>query len=104
HAAIPHYVNLHTVPTRRSSDLYTWAGREIKNKACMHGIQSSLCIESNPIQLRSHPVPTSPPNHDYPKRQVARSCPDQSYARKLRSEEHTSELQSPYDIVCRLLH
>src|SRR5437867_8927340 len=24
-------------------------------------------------------------------------------ARRLRSEEHTSELQSPYDIVCRLL-
>src|SRR5438094_7450344 len=23
--------------------------------------------------------------------------------RKLRSEEHTSELQSPYDLVCRLL-
>src|SRR5437867_9673154 len=25
------------------------------------------------------------------------------YARALRSEEHTSELQSPYDLVCRLL-
>src|SRR5207248_9025484 len=25
------------------------------------------------------------------------------YGRNIRSEEHTSELQSPYDIVCRLL-
>src|SRR5207248_8140905 len=25
------------------------------------------------------------------------------FAGKLRSEEHTSELQSPYDLVCRLL-
>src|SRR5437867_9080413 len=25
------------------------------------------------------------------------------HAEQLRSEEHTSELQSPYDIVCRLL-
>src|SRR5437867_6477732 len=27
----------------------------------------------------------------------------QSIAERLRSEEHTSELQSPYDLVCRLL-
>src|SRR5271168_5569098 len=26
-----------------------------------------------------------------------------SHARRWRSEEHTSELQSPYDLVCRLL-
>src|SRR5438094_6136526 len=31
---------------------------------------------------------------------VSRKCRIQSYAR---SEEHTSELQSPYDLVCRLL-
>src|SRR5207248_5315559 len=28
---------------------------------------------------------------------------DRSILGKLRSEEHTSELQSPYDLVCRLL-
>src|SRR5437867_5327315 len=26
-----------------------------------------------------------------------------AFARSLRSEEHTSELQSPYDLVCRLM-
>src|SRR6266516_1192492 len=30
------------------------------------------------------------------------ACTDH-HARMLRSEEHTSELQSPYDLVCRLL-
>src|SRR5207248_3466064 len=28
---------------------------------------------------------------------------DQASSRLVRSEEHTSELQSPYDLVCRLL-
>src|SRR5437867_6239912 len=31
-------------------------------------------------------------------------CVDKFYSRRdVRSEEHTSELQSPYDLVCRLL-
>src|SRR5207248_11284779 len=34
-------------------------------------------------------------------RQVARH--DRERRSQLRSEEHTSELQSPYDLVCRLL-
>src|SRR5437867_13100361 len=29
--------------------------------------------------------------------------PAEAVRRRLRSEEHTSELQSPYDLVCRLL-
>src|SRR5207248_10965586 len=33
---------------------------------------------------------------------AARRCPGAS-CRTPRSEEHTSELQSPYDLVCRLL-
>src|SRR5437867_5397601 len=31
------------------------------------------------------------------------ACPFPDRRRRLRSEEHTSELQSPYDLVCRLL-
>src|SRR5437867_7934263 len=36
---------------------------------------------------------------------VRRRCPPgrRSSAEECRSEEHTSELQSPYDLVCRLL-
>src|SRR5207248_6848700 len=33
---------------------------------------------------------------------AADSSPASSSAGELRSEEHTSELQSPYDLVCRL--
>src|SRR5207248_8849225 len=32
-----------------------------------------------------------------------RQAPDLPFRRQARSEEHTSELQSPYDLVCRLL-
>src|SRR5207248_9968072 len=35
--------------------------------------------------------------------QWARFFPDGKELLALRSEEHTSELQSPYDLVCRLL-
>src|SRR5207248_7286090 len=34
---------------------------------------------------------------------LAQAAPQTSSADETRSEEHTSELQSPYDIVCRLL-
>src|SRR5437867_9611686 len=37
-----------------------------------------------------------------PSRRCGWTCA-QSRARRGRSEEHTSELQSPYDLVCRLL-
>src|SRR5438094_2106413 len=32
-----------------------------------------------------------------------RNCNEFHFRASLRSEEHTSELQSPYDLVCRLL-
>src|SRR5207248_6349915 len=34
---------------------------------------------------------------------LAKELDDGKYAYSWRSEEHTSELQSPYDLVCRLL-
>src|SRR5207248_10608288 len=59
-----HHQDLHSVPTRRSSDLAA--------------------------------SPTRPSNS----RASSRRCRITSARR---SEEHTSELQSPYDLVCRLL-
>src|SRR5437867_9383319 len=37
--------------------------------------------------------------------EIGLDCPvgNPQYSQGLRSEEHTSELQSPYDLVCRLL-
>src|SRR5437867_4629078 len=39
----------------------------------------------------------------YPRRARPRSRTERSSTARSRSEEHTSELQSPYDLVCRLL-
>src|SRR5207248_8047197 len=42
------------------------------------------------------------PDH-VPSTTVDRQCGSSQQAAHFRSEEHTSELQSPYDLVCRLL-
>src|SRR5437867_13413745 len=50
------------------------------------------------LHLRSRVVPASPASG------LARRAQDASSADRVpKSEEHTSELQSPYDLVCRLL-
>src|SRR5207248_10300798 len=64
---------LHSFPTRRSSDLTSPSG----------SLAATLPAQSGP-------------------RKSMRSMRGRSSTR-LRSEEHTSELQSPYDLVCRLL-
>src|SRR5207248_7903921 len=77
---------LHSFPTRRSSDLsfagsrYALAPAAGQRARREHGIQG--------LRLRNG-------RH---RRASRRSAP-----RAGRSEEHTSELQSPYDLVCRLL-
>src|SRR5437762_14383752 len=69
-----HHRDLHSFPTRRSSDL-TKAGF------------SAACWVRRPRKRRSAP-----------------SWPNASpISRRSRSEEHTSELQSPMYLVCRLL-
>src|SRR5207248_9630570 len=95
--------DIHSFPTRRSSDLggrdsmatsltgrlsrglqapicLTWELTYGCNLACVHCLSSSG---------RRDPAELSPAE--------ARRVVDE------RSEEHTSELQSPYDLVCRLL-
>src|SRR5207248_11623711 len=69
--------DLHSFPTRRSSDL-RWEPRGClreRHRAELHG----------------------PAGRSIWRRTRHRDC------RHPRSEEHTSELQSPYDLVCRLL-
>src|SRR5699024_12704945 len=85
--------NLHSFPTRRSSDLYEdekviIVTLKIQNKG-EYAIDEDLIAGTN-----THPVLLLT-NTDY--RRVSRSD------RKIRSEEHTSELQSRFDLVCRLL-
>src|SRR5699024_12098409 len=77
-------------PTRRSSDLLVDA------------VDEALGASSGPLRRPRHdrghrhgrlraPPPARPPRDDPPA------------APLLRSEEHTSELQSRFDLVCRLL-
>src|SRR5207248_10717068 len=74
---------LHSFPTRRSSDLFPESG----------GLWRARPTDSNEISRRQNGA-----NRKRFLRQETQHrccCP--------RSEEHTSELQSPYDLVCRLL-
>src|SRR5437867_9316060 len=47
--------------------------------------------------------PTRATPCQYALRQIHAPCSRRSSPSTFRSEEHTSELQSPYDLVCRLL-
>src|SRR5699024_11315608 len=74
-----HHPDLHSFPTRRSSDLM------LRSTALCHPCRScSLfcsCICETKVTSQFHKLRIS----------------------SLRSEEHTSELQSRFDLVCRLL-
>src|SRR5437867_9298165 len=73
--------HLHSFPTRRSSDLLQ--GRKV------------------PTRLTSRTAPKSSAETSCAGVSTGPITPDDFGA--VRSEEHTSELQSPYDLVCRLL-
>src|SRR5437867_6845300 len=75
--------SLHSFPTRRSSDL----GQHRRGLPRQDGCQPQLHGVDGPGAV-GHPA-------------VRHSRGAQLEA--VRSEEHTSELQSPYDLVCRLL-
>src|SRR5688500_11648811 len=78
---------LHSFPTRRSSDL--------KNMKCIREFSKSPIPKK--YFLVSHPINVSIMVYQFYKNERKRRY------LILRSEEHTSELQSPCNIVCRLL-
>src|SRR5207248_7411908 len=93
--------DLHSFPTRRSSDLVKLNTVLMRGKndgevfrlldfAAEHDIAIRF-IELMPVSLTEM---LSKKNF-FPVTEL--------FARLQRSEEHTSELQSPYDLVCRLL-
>src|SRR5205807_10379817 len=91
-------------PTRRSSDLMQ--GRSGGHLERLH---SSIALESDP--LRSWSLQTMEPIvaacGEPSKLEALRFCEDclehGFHSVIFRSEEHTSELQSPCNLVCRLL-
>src|SRR5437868_13485289 len=77
-------LNLHSFPTRRSSDLVHHAGPDGPARAALPG-----GIRGRRAALRGLPAGAGGDRR--------------GLGRRRRSEEHTSELQSRFDLVCRLL-
>src|SRR5207248_5696783 len=85
--AAPARAPLHSFPTRRSSDLLDFAAAlgKVVEKGRKGPLSDELSITLKELKLGK--------TREEALRNLA----------ELRSEEHTSELQSPYDLVCRLL-
>src|SRR5437762_8570368 len=83
--------DLHSFPTRRSSDLAV-------QRRIAGGCRCRLAL------VRLHPIHFWPPDYEGPRRS-AHDPQDahETQKRSRESEEHTSELQSPMYLVCRLL-
>src|SRR5207248_8681604 len=91
-------------PTRRSSDLEKMLHVELHRVVGQAEPLGDLRVDESARDQR--------PDLALARRQVARRPPSRPALdpaagglgkHELRSEEHTSELQSPYDLVCRLL-
>src|SRR5438067_7168977 len=82
-------------PTRRSSDLaiHFPSGDQTASRSCAFDVR---------VRLRAVP---SFPGMEYksPRATAITRCPSGAELTDSRSEEHTSELQSRFDLVCRLL-
>src|SRR5206468_10741370 len=97
-----HHRDLHSFPTRRSSDLSRCAAeRPILEESPVGRIsQAPWCWQARPSRLAllapQDEVAWKPPHPEV----AAGAALEED---EVRSEEHTSELQSRSDLVCRLL-
>src|SRR5207248_10819724 len=102
--ASSHHRSLLSFPTRRSSDL-----SRLRSRASRLRVETSSPVVSPPSSslgssVRARFLPCSTPHWSKLFRfQMAPSASTLCSCSAMRSEEHTSELQSPYDLVCRLL-
>src|SRR5207247_4565663 len=97
-ACAPH---LHPFPTRRPSDLTArWTSCAVAPSRIVSRAAAKYSSYASSIRLES--ADGSPGQMA---REISTQCPPgpASRRRTRRSEEHTSELQSRVDIVCRLL-
>src|SRR5947208_7781207 len=78
--------DLHSFPTRRSSDLRSYGLELLLRRQIMKGFYGWIAYTLSKTTRLDDP-----------------SEPTYQYGWHLRSEEHTSELQSPDHLVCRLL-
>src|SRR5207248_8046260 len=94
----------YSLPTRRSSDLRSSFLDESHPQEAPDSASSVKCPQPTHTRARSGCASPSSPRSSgssVTSRQVSRCALDEfgSPARPFRSEEHTSELQSPYDLV-----
>src|SRR5207248_5797484 len=94
------HIDLHSFPTRRSSDLIPlWGSSRFQSRQQSHrvipldGPQVVFAEHFQFSQRAGYGLTASP----------GRKIGSEHDLVRIRSEEHTSELQSPYDLVCRLL-
>src|SRR5206468_12515201 len=102
YSLVPHR-HLHSFPTRRSSDLATGCAAASRTRCPTR--RSSLCT-SPTSSTRTRPSPRSPRMRlEAPAVRIVdvETCDFGMMSAYDRSEEHTSELQSRSDLVCRLL-
>src|SRR5207248_7109834 len=88
--------HLLSFPTRRSSDLSARTAKPVHSFANMI---SRLIVRS----ISAACVTTFVTGMRESASRTVSSIPVTNVVTQARSEEHTSELQSPYDLVCRLL-
>src|SRR5699024_11728568 len=88
-----HPLPLHSFPTRRSSDL-SW----------MPGV-ANFITHATGLSSIAKAIGGIAPQRDMPEftKQTFKKWFSQNHNGSARSEEHTSELQSRFDLVCRLL-
>src|SRR5207248_5062620 len=96
--------HLHSFPTRRSSDLdvLAWPRQPSANDHChgsfrTHWKPGGHCDD----MVRFHGVRSSHSANEWVNEIDERAVSSADGSQRSRSEEHTSELQSPYDLVCR---
>src|SRR5207248_4854621 len=88
--------DLHSFPTRRSSDLQGDRGGE-ETRSSRAGTAARSLLHPGIGRTRPDLLASQRRNHSQGDGRLAALRVSE------RSEEHTSELQSPYDLVCRLL-
>src|SRR5207248_6244756 len=95
---------LPSFPTRRSSDLALDANRGAQRSPdCLErGLGDVMRVATRRVDVDRDPRGLrEAAQHVRRQSRVALAPPSTSAAAPRRSEEHTSELQSPYDLVCR---
>src|SRR5207249_6682403 len=89
---------LHSFPTRRSSDLGPVSSGEVEPKMATSGLSSAAARCIGPVSLVRSSLQNLMSWHS----SISVVLPA-TLTMWLGSEEHTSELQSRFDLVCRLL-